>query len=132
MLEEICHEEVTARKHHRCYHCAGWIVPGERYRRFCGKMDHIYTLRTHLDCDALADEYDVDCGLVAERGYEGQPPLMESFGDGDFADLCAAYRGRYPHVITRLELVEQRGDIRYAEMCRARGFEPEEDAAIYG
>lgn len=99
-----------ARKHHQCFHCYRSIALGEVHRKSTLKYDGVYTLRMHLDCDALWDRYMKDNGLSYWGDFpDGSPPLANEFVDsGEFHMLCDAYRGYFPHVVARLEFNNQR------------------------
>ncbi len=99
------------RKNHQCYHCYQTIPAGTNAEFFTGKIDYIYTLYFHQDCEACWREYESDARLSICDFDDGYPPLMDDWIDsGDFERLCSAYRGKYPHVICRLELPEQKTD----------------------
>lgn len=130
---EIDQGERTARKPHQCFDCYRTIPAGERHYYFTGKDGGIYTIRSHLDCHAAADEY-------IKRGYpsdywDGVPPLADMISDGGEFELdCNSLRGTFPHVVTRLELGEQLSDVRRADRLRAEGIEPdpEDCQPVYG
>ncbi|MEP2955556.1 MAG: hypothetical protein ABJN39_09470 [Sulfitobacter sp.] len=107
VLSEGCPK---ARKHHQCFHCYRSIAPGTKHRKSTLKYDGVYTLRMHLDCDALWDRYMKDNGLSHWRDFpDGSPPLADEFVDsGEFRHLCNAYRGFFPHVVARLEFSSKR------------------------
>lgn len=110
-----------ARKHHRCFDCRGWIVPGEKHRRANIVNDGAaYTLRQHLDCMAMSAE-------VVAAGYapdydDGIPPLREDEGVMEELDL---WRGHYPHVVCRIEFHEQIAELRYLDRLRDLGIAAE-------
>lgn len=119
----------TARKHHRCDFCHGWIAPGGQYQRKAGKWDgDFYTAKAHLDCaDLWAEAYPI----YADYG-EGMPFDLYEAICGDEARETALeeigrWRGRYPHVVCRIELRLQLSDQRMIERHRAAGFSPELD-----
>lgn len=107
-MEQISLYDVKARKPHQCFHCYRTITPGTVYSRFVGKDGGIYVFPSHIDCNQAAWAYIGDCG--PEYFEDGSPPLYDEFSDsGEFSMLCNAYRGFYPHAITRLELTRQLG-----------------------
>ena len=133
MPEEIERGERAARKPHQCFDCYRTIPAGETYYYFTGKDDHVYTLRSHLDChDAAMDV--VNMGHWSDY-LDGVPPLSDMLSDsGEFRRECDRLRGRFPHVVARLEMNEQESDIRWAAQLRERGIEPdpEDCQPVYG
>lgn len=127
---------VTARKHHRCDHCRGWIAPGETYIREVGKWEgKRYAIKGHSDCRALWNEAFPTYG----DPYDGMPhDLAEAIGGDESRETIEheynLWRGHYPHVICRLELRWQRGDVAARDRWRAAGLEPdpEDYPEIYG
>ena len=124
------------RRAHRCVHCLSTIPAGVSHNLEAGVWDGaFYTARMHHDCAALwAEAYDTyadwDEGMVhdlleAIEGDESRELRDEAYNH---------YRGRYPHVICRLELRWQRADIAAADRLRARGTEPdpEDYPEVYG
>ena len=104
-----------SRKHHRCFHCYRSIAPGETYG-FQSNVydDSAYTLRWHLDCEELAAEY--RSGLPPYYHDDGFPPLYDDLADsGEMELLLDAYRGHYPHAVTRMEWHDQMAEIRMAD-----------------
>jgi len=105
-----------ARKHHRCFDCGGWIVPGETHRKSSHVRDgSAYSLRQHLDCLAMSEEVVAD-GYAPDYWYDGIPPLREDEG---VLESLNAWRGRYPHVVTRIEFHEQISDLRWQDHLQA-------------
>lgn len=104
-----------ARKQHQCFHCYRPIWPGETYLFTTCKYDHVYTLAMHPDCSAASAYYQKFCGLKFWDYDAGIPPLADQMRDGDFDLDCAALRGHFPHVITRMEFSEQRAAIHVNE-----------------
>ena len=103
----------VTRKMHYCFHC-GQPIPKKTMAEYhvC-KMDDVYTLYFHPDCDACWQQYLVAAELHISDFAEGFPPLADEWHEsGMFDELCNDYRGLYPHVIARLELPEQRRDMR--------------------
>lgn len=104
MSEFIREQFVRGRKHHRCYHCYRHIVPGELHRKGTYKGEGVYSLRFHLDCQALWDRYFKDAGLREYDFDDGYPPLHDDWSEsGEIEKLCDAYRGFSPHAVTRIE-----------------------------
>ncbi|MGR3495245.1 hypothetical protein [Citreimonas sp.] len=134
MVEEISREERKAAKPHQCFHCYRTIAKGEVHDVFTGRDDTIYTIRSHLDCQAAAIARITE--LMEWSDYwDGVPPLYDEMTDsGEFENECAYLRGRFPHVVTRMELNEQLGQIRHAARLVAAGIEPhgEDFPNIYG
>ena len=115
------------RKAHRCDYCGSMIPAGSPSVRVVGRWQgDFYEVRGHLDCSALWSEAygvygDPDDGMPIDLG--------EAIEGDESRDLVQAaydhYRGHYPHVICRLELRWQRGDIAGRERYRALGIEPD-------
>ena len=107
----LADERPRGRKHHRCYDCGRWIAPGEVHRKTANVFDgRAYTLRQHLDCYQM--------GIEARRGddcWEGIPPLWDD--ELVWEELCR-WRGRFPHVVCRLELSQQLAEIRRQDRRR--------------
>ena len=122
-IELLCEERPRARKHHRCYHCAGWIVPGEKHRKVTCKYDGVYSLRSHDDCEQLWTTHAADAGLRWYDLDDGIPPIRKDWGEsGEFENLCNAYRGQFPGPVTRMEFHEQIAEIRWQDRLRERGL----------
>jgi len=121
-IEIISQRHVTGRKHHRCYNCSGTIAPGVIHDKATLKYDHVYTLRSHIDCQSAADEY-ISHGYAPDY-YDGVPPLHEMIADGEGQNDLDAMRGHWPHVVCRIELAWQKSDLaaesRLAEWQAAR------------
>lgn len=61
----------TARRHHRCCECGGYIESREAYQLIKGCWDgRWYTFKTCVDCESIRSE--VDAGVDY---YEERPPL---------------------------------------------------------
>ena len=126
----------SGRTSHICDYCGGTIPAGSRSQKIAGRWDgDFYSARGHLDCNALWNEV----YHIYADDYEGmQFDLMEAMDADEDREIKQAtydlYRGRYPHVICRLELRWQRGDISTADRYRSLGLEPEpEDCPeVYG
>ena len=107
MIITIAEGTRKARKAHRCFHCCRDITTREVHGFQTNKYDdHVYTLRWHSDCEALAAK----CRRLSEHYYddEGWPGLREDWCDsGEYYNECNAWRGFYPHVIARMELSDQ-------------------------
>jgi len=122
-VELISDERPRARKHHRCFHCGGWIVPGEAHRKSTCKYDYVYSLRIHDDCEALWKQYESDAGFSFYDFDDGYPPIREEWGNsGEFQSLCDSYRGKFPGPVTRMEFHEQISDIKWRDHLAARGI----------
>lgn len=126
----------TPRKPHRCEHCGHMIPPGTSHLAEAGVWDgEFYEIRAHHDCRALwleaFDTYgDYEDGMVHD--------LCEAIEADESRDLVQAaydhYRGRYPHVICRLEYRWQKGDLAGRDRYLARGLtpDPEDYPEVYG
>lgn len=108
-MELISRGHVTGRKHHRCFHCGQMIAPKTIHEKATIKNDDVYTLRSHLDCQAAADDY-ISHGYWADYA-DGVPPLYEMIEGGDGQYDLDAMRGHWPHVVCRIELAWQLSDI---------------------
>lgn len=113
-VEEIDRGTRKTRKPHQCYDCYTIIPAGTKSAFFTGKMDgRAYTLYFDQDCHAAANFY--RAGRWDDY-WDGVPPLMDEINDsGEAESEHARLRGRFPHVVCRLELHEQRAAIRYSE-----------------
>jgi hypothetical protein len=109
-IQIIAQWHPVARKHHRCYHCGGWIAPGVKHEAATLKYDDVYTLRSHIDCQKAADEY-VSHGYAPDYD-DGVPPLYEMIENGDGQYDLDAMRGHWPHVVCRIELGRQQLELR--------------------
>jgi hypothetical protein len=126
-----------SRKPHICAHCGSTIPTGSPYLKRVGLS---------VDGDFYSDAAHEDCAALWSEAFD-------TYGDWEYGmpwDLCEAiepdesrefvqsaynhYRGRYPHVICRLEFRWQRGDIDNRERLRALGREPdpEDYPEVYG
>lgn len=96
----------TARKSHQCFECYRAIEQGTRYGFQTCKHEHVYTLSWHLDCHAFGCEWRA---LTAEIwDDEGYGPLRDSICEsGEYEEVLADFRGKYPHVVCRMELTDQ-------------------------
>ena len=106
MVQMLSQGARKAKKRHQCYHCGRDIAPGETYGFQTNKYDYVYTIAWHLDCEELAAE----CRLLSEHTYddEGWQGLRDEWCDsGEYLNECNAWRGRYPHVVARMELSDQ-------------------------
>jgi hypothetical protein len=107
MITVLAEGQRTAAKPHQCYHCYRSIGVGEQYGYQTCKYDTVYTLRWHLDCEAMSAEIRA---LAPDLywGDEGWPPLMDYLTDcGEYEAECDRWRGFYPHVVARMELNDQ-------------------------
>lgn len=106
----ISDQQIKGRKPHRCFCCGRDIVKGETHRKCVLKLDDIYTLRTHNDCEDATNFIIKFHGL---RWYDfDDAPLYEIISD-DFEANCNTLRGRFPHVVARLELGRELENIRW-------------------
>ena len=55
-MEIITDKKVKARKEHKCFFCKGIIEAGETYNYQVNKIDDICTIRTHSNCQELAEK----------------------------------------------------------------------------
>lgn len=111
------------RKPHQCFDCYRTIPAGHEHRFSTCKYDHVYTLRMHLDCTAASEFYRKKVGLSDWDFDDGIPPLADIISDGgEFAADCDMLRGRFPHVVARLELTEQLAEIRLQNRLRERAI----------
>ena len=96
-----------ARKYHKCWHCYNAIAPSQVYGYQTNVYDgNVYTLKWHLDCEDCAHE----CRKLSDHNYdwEGFPPLRDDWIDsGEYQNECNNWRGFYPHVVARMELIDQ-------------------------
>jgi len=124
-IEIISQRHVAGRKHHHCYNCGGTIAPGVIHDKATLKYDHVYTLRSHIDCQAAADDY-ISHGYAPDYD-DGVPPLYEMIENGDGQYDLDAMRGHWPHVVCRIELGWQKSELvaqaRLAEWRAARAKE---------
>ena len=111
--------QVEARKPHRCYCCGRGIVRGTVHRKAVLKLDDVYTLRTHNDCEAASDFIIKFHGLRWYDFDDGIPPLYEIIADEFEAD-CSTLRGHFPHVVARLELNRDLANIRWEKKQAAQ------------
>lgn len=123
------------RKPHRCEHCQSTIPAGSACWKEAGVWEgDFYAGYSHLDCIALwrdlfpvyGDPYDgmaLDLGEVI-GGDESREVVQDEYDQ---------WRGHYPHVICRLELRWQRGDIKQRDRYMALGLEvdPEDCPEVY-
>lgn len=118
---------VACRRQHRCDYCRCDIPAGTPSVKIVGKWEGaFYTARGHLDCEAMWREvYD---WFASDEGMAFD--LAEVFFDaGEGQETLDHLRGFYPHVVTRIERLQQMSAIAHADSLRARGFDPviEED-----
>lgn len=103
--------ERVSRKPHQCFDCYSTIPKGTLYRySACVYEGRAYTLHHHIDCMAASDFYRKMHGLRDwDFDYDGIPPLADLISDaGEFEQDMQAMRGRFPHVVARFELREQK------------------------
>lgn len=96
-----------ARKHHQCFECYRMIAPGERYGYQSNVYDgRPYSLRWHIDCGECGSEYRALTGHNYDE--EGYPPLRDEWVEsGEYEIECNLWRGKFPHVVARMELTDQ-------------------------
>jgi hypothetical protein len=105
--------ERKARKAHQCFDCYRTIPKGEVYDFQTCKYDHVYTIRQHKDCRAASEFYRKFMGFASWDFDDGIPPLADMISDGgEFESDMELLRGRFPHVVCRLELNQQLARIR--------------------
>jgi len=94
-----------ARKHHTCYECYRAIAPNETYGYQNNVYDgSVYTIKWHIDCSEMGSEYRKEYSYYDDEF----PPLRDDMVESDeYRDLCNLWRGKYPHVIARMELTDQ-------------------------
>lgn len=136
MTFQNTHTIRNPRKSHRCAHCGSMIPAGLSHLMETGVWEgEFYTRRAHHDCAALWSEAfqiygDWDDGMAED--------LLECIEADESRELVQAaldsYRGRYPHVICRLELRWQLSDIRGRERYRSYGLQPDPEVypEVYG
>jgi len=80
----------TARKKHQCFDCYRPIYPRERYKFTTCTMDG-------------SSDFD-----------DGFPPLADMIDNcGEFEADMALLRGRFPHVVCRMEFTQKIAEINY-------------------
>lgn len=121
MPELIVEDRPVARKSHWCYDCRCEIPKGTQHVKTSVKNeDEFYSLRHHSDCYEASKHY-----LSSWSPWDledGVPPLVDAImdsGDGQ-ADLDRL-RGRFPHVVCRIELADQLLEIHWEAMGLLRG-----------
>ena len=100
----ISEETPVARVAHRCDECHHTIPRGVRYKRqFVKDGGDTWNWKMHTDCDEASDyQFRLDGGDY----YDGRSPLIDYEEDtGEFPDWL---RGRWPHVVCRLEYWQQK------------------------
>lgn len=85
---------------HQCAECSGTIFKGEKYVDEVLKEDCIYNWRSHLDCNACAEEVWSKDGLVIF--LYSRPPLIEQ---DNFLQELDEYASRYPNVVKRIKAI---------------------------
>ena len=110
---------------HRCKYCLSTIPAGSTCQKEVGVWEgDFYAGYGHLDCRALWR----DLFTIYSDPYDGMAwDLCEVIGGDESREIVQAeydhYRGRYPHVICRLELRWQRRDIKKRDRYMALGCE---------
>lgn len=124
-----------ARKPHQCFDCYRTIPVGEVHAFQTCKYDHVYTIRQHTDCFEASEHYRTTAGISPWDYDEGIPPLKDIIIDGGEFELdMARLRGRFPHVVCRLEISEQLAQVQQADRLLADGHQihPDDFPPIYG
>jgi hypothetical protein len=105
-VQTISSGERVAGKPHQCFDCYRTIPKGGRHYFFTGKYDDVYTLRSHLDCrEAVLDWISAS---YAPDYDDGIPPLRDMLCDsGEYGNWLGWSRGKFPHVVCRMELTDQ-------------------------
>lgn len=112
--EPISQMKRRAAKPHQCFHCYRTIPQNEVHDVFTGKDETIYTIRSHLDC-VEASNARISELLNWSDYWDGVPPLYDELTEnGEFESECAYLRGRFPHVVTRMEMNEQISEIKWS------------------
>ena len=112
LISEAC---LVSRKSHICGHCYCTIPKGTRYlRQFIKDGGGVWSWISHEDCQEAAvflfyqDGGGHDEELIALHEYEEY--------SGEFPDHL---RGRWPHVVCRLELRKQIAELAYLKRKKA-------------
>lgn len=115
------------RKIHSCGHCGGKIPKGDTSLRISGVWDgQFYAERGHIDCvDMWNDAYSTYGDPNDGMDFDLLEVLSADAGGEELEREMNAWRGKYPHVVCRLEFRIQRGHLAYADRCRNAGFEPD-------
>lgn len=122
MIDELNRGRVKGRKAHQCFDCYRMIPKGEEHDFATLKYDYIYTLRWHDDCRKASEFYLKFHGLGFYDFSDGFPPLADMISDaGESEADFSILRGRFPHVVCRLELNDQLADFRFEKRLRAEG-----------
>ncbi len=101
MVEQFAYGKRKTRKPHQCFECFHAIPTGTvcDYQTNCYD-GRAYTLYSHSDCSDLAREWRALQDYYYEDGYQ---PLQEEWAaSGEYEKDCDAWRGFYPHAVTRL------------------------------
>jgi hypothetical protein len=96
------------RKPQRCFECYHFIPAGTQAAYQTNIYDGAaYTLYWHQDCGAMGSEYRKNSDWSYDE--DGYPPLFDEINDcGDFQADMDAWRGDFPHVVTRMEFWAQK------------------------
>lgn len=108
----------VARKKHQCFDCYRPIYPGEEYyHATCTYEGQIYSIKQHTDCRAASEFYRKFIEFdVWSFDMDGIPPLADMISDGgEFVSDMDLLRGRFPHVVARMEYRDQIAAIRFNE-----------------
>lgn len=126
----------TSRKHHICNMCGGTISPGAQYWRMAGKWEgDFFAGKAHTDC---RDMWNAAYPIYADMYGDGMCwDLHDAIVGDECPDIMAvefnAWRGRFPHVICRMELRMTQSAWRHIDRMRAEGFDyhPEPHEELY-
>ena len=100
---------IKTRKPHRCFDCGAVIPPKTEVYSGTYKLDDVYTLYHHTDCLAASEYYRKFHGLKWYDFDDGIPPLFTMIDNaGEWAIDYNHLRGRFPHVVCRMELPKQK------------------------
>jgi hypothetical protein len=126
----------ATRKPHACAYCRSSIPKGSAAIKHATLHDgDFHAGYGHVDCVAMwKAAYNTYAASGDGMPYDIKEALAQDEGR-DVIDMeLAHWRGRFPHVVTRLEMRMQLSDIRYADSCRALGIEPhpEDFTPIFG
>lgn len=110
-VELLNYGERKGRKDRQCFDCYRPIRKGQMHRfSTCAYEGSVYTLRQHIDCHKASDFYRKFHGLRdCDFDIDGIPPLADMISDaGEHKLDHAMLRGRFPHVVCRLEYSDQK------------------------
>ena len=111
-IETLNMGQRTARKAHQCYDCYRMIQKGELHQFGTFKYDDVYTIRHHVDCYAASAFYIKFHDMRPYEMYDGIQPLKDMISDGGESAIdYGMLRGRFPHVVCRMELGDHLSEI---------------------